>query len=357
MDAAVSPKLPIVLVVDDEERIVQLFEGVLHAKGYATLAARNGREALALAAEKRPDLIIIDAMMPDIDGFETVARLKADPVTRPVPVIMVTALNDRESKLRALNAGAEEYLTKPVDIADLAVRARNMLRLKEYGDLLLNYNRSLEERVKERTAQVEEAHRDTILTLARAAEYKDEETGYHVQRIGEYCRLLASELGTPGEFVVAIHLSSPMHDIGKIGIPDEILLKQGGLTSEEWAIMKTHSVMGSRVLAVGRSPYTLTTTSAGTAAGTQTGVEAQISHWQLGLCRSATYTTRCGVGARTRRPSVMRRRSRPSAKATAARTRVTLILRYWHVSSGWPAGSGLFTTSMPMHDERRVVSD
>ena len=257
MGAAVSQRLPVVLVVDDEERIVQLFEGVLRAKGYATLAARSGREALTLAAEKKPDLIIIDAMMPDIDGFETVARLKADPVTRPVPVIMVTALNDRESKLRALNAGAEEFLTKPVDIADLAVRARNMLRLKEYGDFLLNYNRNLEERVRERTAQVEEAHRDTILTLARAAEYRDEETGYHVRRIGKYCRLLALEMGMPGEFVVAIHLSSPMHDVGKIGIPDQILLKQGGLTSEEWAIMKTHSALGSGILAVGRSPYTL----------------------------------------------------------------------------------------------------
>ena len=257
MNAAVSRGLPIVLVVDDEERNVRLFEQLLHAKGYATLAARSGREAFSLATEQRPDLIILDAMMPDIDGFETVTRLKAHVVTRPIPVIMVTALNDRASKLRALNAGAEEFLTKPVDGADLTVRVRNMLRLKDYSDLLLNYNRRLEESVRERTAQVEEAHRDTILTLARAAEYKDEETGSHVRRIGDYCRLLALEMRMPGDFVVAIHLSSPMHDVGKIGIPDQILLKPSALTPEEWATMKTHTVLGSDILALGRSPYTL----------------------------------------------------------------------------------------------------
>jgi len=256
MNAVVSHR-PIVLVVDDEERNVHLFEEILRAKGYATIAAHSGREALVLAAEKKPDLIILDAMMSDIDGFETVTQLKSQPVTRPVPVIMVTALNDRQSKLRALNAGAEEFLTKPVDVADLTVRVRNMLRLKEYGDFLLDHNRILEERVRERTAQVEEAHRDTILTLARAAEYKDAETGDHVRRIGEYCRLLALEMRMPDDFVVAIHLSSPMHDVGKIGIPDRILLKPSQLASEEWAIMKTHSLLGFRILAPGRSQYAL----------------------------------------------------------------------------------------------------
>ena len=144
----------------------------------------------------------------------------------------ITALSDRVSKLRALNAGAEDFLTKPIDVADFTARVRNMLRLKEYSDFLLNHNRLLEERVKESTAQVEEAHRDTILTLARAAEYKDEETGYHVRRIGHYCRLLASEMGMPGDFIRAIYVSSPMHDVGKIGIPDQILLKPGKLTAE-----------------------------------------------------------------------------------------------------------------------------
>jgi putative two-component system response regulator len=257
MNAIVSHEPPVVLVVDDEERNIRLLEGLLHDRGYATVTACSGREALVLAAEKKPDLIILDAMMPDIDGFETVTRLKADPGTRPVPVIMITALSDRASKLRALNAGAEEFLTKPVDIADLTARVRNMLRLKEYGDFLLNHNRILEERVKERTVQVEEAHRDTILTLARAAEFRDEQTGYHVRRISYYCRLMSSEMGMPSDFVAAIYLSSPMHDVGKIGIPDQILLKPGELTPEEWAIMKTHSALGAGILAAGRSPYTV----------------------------------------------------------------------------------------------------
>jgi len=245
-----------ILVVDDEERNIKLLEVLLHAEGYATLSASNGRNALAVAAAEIPDLILLDIMMPDMDGFETVAQLKGDPRTQPVPVIMVTALDDRESKLRALEAGAEEFLAKPIDRADLRVRVRNLLRLKEYGDFLANHNHILEEQVKQRTAQLEEAYRDTLLTLVRAAEHKDEETGLHVRRISHYCRVLAEAMDMPVDFQGDIYLASPMHDIGKIGIPDHILLKQGGFTPEEWSIMKTHSALGASILTSGTSPYT-----------------------------------------------------------------------------------------------------
>jgi putative two-component system response regulator len=256
MNATDLQKRATILVVDDEARNVKLLETLLHVEGYATLVAGNGKDAIALAETAKPDLILLDVMMPGMDGFETVARLKADPRTKPVPVIMVTALDDRNSKLRALDAGAEEFLSKPVDRADLTVRVRNLLRLKEYGDFLANHGRILEAQVKERTAQLEEAYRDTVLTLVRAAEQKDEETGHHIRRISHYCKLLAEGMHLPADFRDIIFHASPMHDIGKIGIADHVLLKPGGFTPEEWAVMRTHCTLGASILASGTSPYT-----------------------------------------------------------------------------------------------------
>lgn len=244
-----------ILIVDDEDSNVKLAQALLHVEGYATLSASNGRDALIVAATAAPDLILLDVMMPGVDGFETVARLKANPRTQQVPVIMVTALDDRESKLRALEAGAEEFLTKPIDRADLRVRVRNLLRLKEYSDFLANHNRVLGAQVKARTAQLEGAYRDTVVTLVRAAEQKDEETGRHVRRISHYCRALAREMDLPVDFGDAIFHTSPMHDVGKIGIPDNILLKASGFTPEEWNIMQSHCTLGASILANGTSPY------------------------------------------------------------------------------------------------------
>jgi len=255
MDTNTSRAHATVLVVDDQLHNVKLLEALLHAEGYATIAARNGSEALALAATNMPDLILLDIMMPDMDGFETVARLKADPRTKPVPVIMVTALDDRESKMRALEAGAEEFLSKPIDRADLRVRVRNLLRLKEYGDFLADHNRILEEQVRQRTAQIEEAYRDTVFTLVRASEHKDEETGHHIRRISYYCKEMAAAMDLPADFRSAIYHASPMHDIGKIGIADHVLLKPGGFTPREWVIMRTHCTLGASILGSGTSPY------------------------------------------------------------------------------------------------------
>jgi putative two-component system response regulator len=256
MDVNSLQKSATVLIVDDEACNVKLLETLLQAEGYATIVARNGNQALALAASANPDLILLDVMMPDMGGFETVERLKVDPQTKQIPVIMVTALDDRESKLHALEAGAEEFLSKPIDHADLRIRVRNLLRIKEYSDFLANHNRILEVQVKERTAQLEEAHRDTVFTLVRAAEHKDEETGHHVRRISHYCLVLTEAMNLPAEFHDAIYHASPMHDIGKIGIPDHVLLKPGGFTPEEWEIMKTHCTLGATILASGTSRYT-----------------------------------------------------------------------------------------------------
>lgn len=256
LSAAPTAPVPTILVVDDEERNVKLLEVLLQAEGYATVSALNGREALAAAVSACPDLILLDIMMPDMDGFETVAQLKANPRTRQVPVIMVTSLDDRDTKQRALLAGAEEFLSKPIIRADLTVRVRNLLRLKQYSDLLTHHNQLLETQVKERTAQLEEAYRDTVLTLVRAAERKDEETGHHVRRISHYCVVLADAMALPEVGSDVIFHASPMHDIGKIGIPDHVLLKPGPLTPDEWATMQTHCALGARILSSGTSRYT-----------------------------------------------------------------------------------------------------
>ncbi len=245
-----------ILLVDDEARNIRLLEVLLHAEGYATMSATNGHDALKTARTAQPDLILLDIMMPDMDGFQTVAELKANPQTQPIPVIMLTALDDRASKLRALEAGAEEFLTKPIDRADLTIRVRNLLRLKEYGDFLTNHNRLLENQVEQRTRQLESAYRDTVFTLVRAAEHKDEETGHHVRRISYYCRTLAQAMDLPVDFHDAIFQASPMHDIGKIGIPDHVLLKPGSFNLDEWNIMLTHCALGASILATGTSPYT-----------------------------------------------------------------------------------------------------
>jgi len=257
MNATDLKKPASVLIVDDEAGNVKLLETILHSEGYSTLTASNGNEAITLAQSARPDLILLDVMMPGMDGFETVTRLKADPRTKSVPVIIITALDGRDSKLHALTAGAEEFLSKPIDRASLTVRVRNLLRLKEYSDLLVNHNHLLDEQVKQRTAQLEEAYRDTVHTLVRAAEQKDEETGQHIRRISFYCKLLAGGMGLPADFQHLIFHSSPMHDVGKIGIADQVLLKPGGFTSDEWTVMKTHCTLGASILSSGTSPYTL----------------------------------------------------------------------------------------------------
>jgi putative two-component system response regulator len=248
----------IILIVDDDTANRCYLETLLKAEGYATLEAGSGEAALELIAGRQPDLILLDAMMPGMDGFQVAAQLKAHAATRPIPIIMVTALDDRGSKLKALDSGVEEFLTKPVDRAELWVRVRNLLRLKEYSDFLAEYNHILEMRVDERTQQLMSSHLDTIFTILRAAEFRDEETGAHVKRIAVYCKELAQNLGMAPDFVDTLYYASPLHDVGKIGIPDQILLKPGKHTPEEWEIMKSHAALGARILRSGKStsPFT-----------------------------------------------------------------------------------------------------
>ncbi|OGT88643.1 MAG: two-component system response regulator [Gammaproteobacteria bacterium RIFOXYA12_FULL_61_12] len=246
------------LVVDDDERNRKLLGALLVAEGYAARFSASGEEALASVAERLPDLILLDVMMPGLDGFEVARRLKADAKSSAIPIVMVTALADRDSRLKGLEAGVEEFLTKPVDRAELRARVKNLLRIKEYNDFLADHNRLLEEQVRARTLQLTESYRDTIFALARAAEFHDEDTGLHVKRVSHYSAMLAERLGMDAGFRDAIFYASPMHDLGKIGIPDAVMLKPSGLDDEEWRVMKRHPELGAQILGtISESPYML----------------------------------------------------------------------------------------------------
>ncbi len=244
-----------ILIVDDEVKNRTLMAAYLNSEGYEHKKAVNGKQAIKMAEDYQPDLILMDIMMPEMGGFEAAKRLKENPETRTIPIIMLTALEDRESRIKGLETGAEEYLTKPVDRLDLQVRVRNLLRMKEFNDFLKNHNLILEETVEERTRELKASFMETIMTLMRAAEYRDDETGAHVNRISFYTRVLAENIGMDTGFCDTIFHASPMHDVGKIGIPDHILLKPSGFTPEEWEIMKTHTTIGADILSNQSSPY------------------------------------------------------------------------------------------------------
>lgn len=243
------PSAKRVLLVDDDAVNREYLRVLLEAEGHQTLESGDGEHALRQARAERPDLILLDAMMPGKDGFQVVRELKADEGTRSIPVIMVTALDDRAARMRALDCGAEEFVAKPVDRAELWVRVRNLLRLKECSDLLEQHNRALECLVRERSAQLAASHLDTIYTILRAAEFRDQETGAHIKRISYYCRELAGRLGLDAAFIDTIFHASALHDVGKIGIPDHILLKPGPLDAGEWTTMQSHATLGARILA------------------------------------------------------------------------------------------------------------
>jgi putative two-component system response regulator len=245
---------PVVLGGDDDARNRRLLAAQLEVDGYAIVEAGDGRAALGFALEREPDLVLLDVMMPDMDGYEVLRQFKKTSVGQRTPVVLVTALTDRESRLRGLHAGASDFLTKPVDRTELRIRARNLLHLKHFAALLADRNRSLETRVQERTEQLRASTLDTIMTLSLAAEYKDNVTGAHVRRVSHYTKELALEIGCDAEFAEMMFQASPMHDIGKMAVPDAVLLKQGPLDEDEWALMKSHTTFGWNILKVGSTP-------------------------------------------------------------------------------------------------------
>ena len=210
--------------------------------------AQSVDEAVETVAGKAFDTIVSDVSMPGKTGLDLLKILKEKNVSEVVPVIILTGNAESDLKRTALDLGATDLLNKPVTQEDLIARIRNTLRLKEFQDALRNQNEILDQRVKERTIDLEHARRDIIWRLAKAGEYRDEETGDHVIRVASCCYELASALDLDDGDRQAIFLTSPLHDVGKIGIPDKILLKPGKLTPEERAIMETHCEIGAAIL-------------------------------------------------------------------------------------------------------------
>ncbi|MBF0497241.1 MAG: two-component system response regulator [Deltaproteobacteria bacterium] len=244
-----------VLVVDDEDRNLRLMEAMLIPLGYEVGLAADGEAALTRVKDSPPDVILLDIMMPKMDGFEVARRIKSDEETRFIPIVMVTALKDVEDRVKALEAGADDFLTKPVDKVELRARVRSLLKVKAYNDHMRSYQQHLEQEVARRTEQLERAIKrintaslETIFILSRAAEHKDEDTGSHIKRMANYSAAVARKMGLPDRTVEAILYAAPMHDVGKIGIPDNILLKPARLTYEECEIMKTHTTIGAHIL-------------------------------------------------------------------------------------------------------------
>lgn len=242
-----------ILIVDDSpENLMVLTE--LLSPSYRVLAAQSGEKCLRIASGKtKPDLILLDVMMPGMDGYEVLKQLRTNPDTHRIPVVLLTALADPQSEEQGLSLGAADYITKPIKPVIVQARVRTQLEAKQARDGLHDQNAALEAEVARRMAENDLIQQVSIRALAHLAEIRDPETGNHILRTQGYVRLLASALAghprfagtlSPG-YIDLLSRSAPLHDIGKVGIPDHILLKPGKLTPEEWQIMRTHAKLGS----------------------------------------------------------------------------------------------------------------
>jgi response regulator RpfG family c-di-GMP phosphodiesterase len=239
-----------ILFVDDEPNVLDGLRRMLHVERdrWDMSFAGSADDALDELRAGDFDVVVSDVNMPGKDGFALLLEMRAGDRTRDVPVIILTGRQEGDIKRRALDLGATDLLNKPVDPQDLIARLRSVIRLKTYQDEIKDQNATLERRVRERTAELANSRLDIIWRLGKAAEYRDVETGNHIVRVGCYCRVIAETLGANHEFVEMLFLASPLHDIGKIGIPDAILLKHGPLSEDEWDVMKRHCVIGSEIL-------------------------------------------------------------------------------------------------------------
>lgn len=223
-----SPARATVLIVDDEPFNRQLLSRLLGPYQYVVQTAGDGAAALAAIEQQEPDLVLLDVQMPGIDGFEVCRRIKRRPSSRLTPVVMVTGLNDRESKIKGIEAGADDFLSKPYDVEELVLRVASLVRLKRYTDEL-------------------ESAESVIVSLALTIEARDPYTDGHCQRLAEQASALGLRLHLDDEQIAALHRGGLLHDVGKIGIPDAILLKPGELTAAEFETMKGHTTIGERL--------------------------------------------------------------------------------------------------------------
>src|SRR4051812_31311496 len=246
-----------VMVVDDQSTGRAILEQVVRSLDERVVVEGFARpvDAVVWATRNVSDLVLVDYMMPDMDGIELVKRLRALPGYEHVPIVMVTVHDDRKVRYAALDAGITDFLTKPVDARECLARCRNLLTLRRQHLVLEDRRRLLEHMVEDATREVREREKETLMRLARAGEFRDEETGYHLIRMARYSRLIAAALALEPDEVQTIELAAPLHDIGKIGIPDGILLKPAKLDATEWEVMRRHPVIGHEILKGSASKY------------------------------------------------------------------------------------------------------
>ncbi len=219
-----------ILIVDDESAARIALATLLRREGFEVRDASDGASALAECASFRPDLILLDIVMPGVDGFEVCRRIKATPETRLTPVVLITGLSATEDRIKGINAGADDFLSKPIDFNELLARTRSLLRLKQYTDELENAE-------------------GVLFSLAQSIEARDPYTSGHCERLAEISARLGEKLGLPEEDIKALRRAGIVHDIGKVVVPDAILLKPGPLSAEETEMMRKHPVVGERICA------------------------------------------------------------------------------------------------------------
>ncbi len=243
-----SGRPPRILLVDDEPINIKVVQKYLSSAGYADCHSTNSAAvALELAMRVEPDAVLLDVLMPDGNGLDVLADIRAEPRLTQVPVVMLTAAGDRTTKCRALELGATDFLAKPVDPSELVLRIGNVLAVKAHLDHLRVQAEELERLVHERTLQLQASHRSVIHCLARAAECRDDDTGQHVLRVGRFAAIIARQLGWDGPAAEMLGQAAQLHDVGKLGIPDAILLKPGKLTAQEYKLMQKHCDFGKQV--------------------------------------------------------------------------------------------------------------
>ncbi len=245
-----------IMIIDDTPINLQVLSALLLKKGYSVSAFPRGKMALSAAEQSTPDLVLLDINMPEMNGFEVCEAFKSKEELKHIPIVFISALDDTENKVRALSGGGVDYITKPFQMDEVYARVNTHLQLKEAQTILRQFNEKLKVRVAEQVEEINKAQLSMIFALAKLSHTRDDDTGLHLERVQILCKVLSKALAktsafadtiTP-DFITAIYHASPLHDLGKVGIQDAILLKPGKLTDEEFEIMKTHTTIGADTL-------------------------------------------------------------------------------------------------------------
>jgi putative two-component system response regulator len=245
-----------ILIVEDDKMSRKILTSILLSSGFMNVRAiPNAKRIRVIYKMFKPDLLVLDLNMPGVDGFQVMQQLKDDHPDDYLPILVISADHEERVHLRALASGAKDFLNKPYDRPKVILRARNLIEVRLLYRELWGKNDELEQKVRERTKELRNSRLDVIRRLGYAAECRDNETGEHIVRMSRYCAVLARAMGMNDEQCDLVMATTPLHDVGKIAIPDAILLKPGPLTPEEWVVMKSHPTIGGEILSGGDSPF------------------------------------------------------------------------------------------------------